>query len=306
MSKNTYNYFKKRQHLASRKAIATREFNTLFAEMMSSVYDSFVNFSFDLYGELENLDTLDDSSFSAIYENIKECIENKVYEDMVKYLSRDEFRDNTSSDDPSLILAVVFNTYFNSLVQEYSKISSNYLSILLEEKSDDLTNANCFIELVHLDRNFIIASSHRLKRLLEISYDTCSYLNDMFFDEYFYSISNYIKDDILNLVYNTISSLFEDLTEEDLDKLFEELGFKDEEETIEVVEEGKVKLDYIDDYKKLNKLATDNGFEYIRSKGDHGIYKNKNGLVVIPQGRSVGKGLSIKIQKSILSLANFR
>ena len=150
----------------------------------------------------------------------------------------------------------------------------------------------------------VINRNNRLKRLLEMSYDTCMYLNDMFFDEYFYSISNYIKDDILNIVYDTISFLFDGLTEEDLDELFEELGSKDDEE---VIEEGdKVKLDYIDDYKKLNKLAIDNGFEYIRSKGDHGIYKNKNGLVVIPQGRSIGKGLSIKIQKSILSLANFK
>ena len=63
------------------------------------------------------------------------------------------------------------------------------------------------------------------------------------------------------------------------------------------------KLEYIDDYKKLNKLAVDNGFEYVRCRGDHGIYKNENGLVVIPQGRSVGKGLSIKIQKAIVSLS---
>lgn len=304
MSRNSYNYFKNRQHLASRKAIATREFNTLFTEMMSSVYDSFVNFSFDLYGELENLDTLDNSIFSSIYENIKEDIENQAYVDMLTYLRSDEFPNDTNMDAPSIILAVVFNTYFNSLIQEYSKISSNYLSIILKEKSDDLSSTDCFIELVHLDRNFISASSHRLKRLLEMSYDTCMYLNDMFFDEYFYSISNYIKDDILNIVYDTISFLFDGLTEEDLDELFEELGSKDDEE---VIEEGdKVKLDYIDDYKRLNKLAIDNGFEYIRSKGDHGIYKNKNGLVVIPQGRSIGKGLSIKIQKSILSLANFK
>lgn len=58
---------------------------------------------------------------------------------------------------------------------------------------------------------------------------------------------------------------------------------------------------FIDDYKELNSLAESNGYVYIRSKGDHGIYKNKKGeVVVIPQGRVIGKGLSIRIQKDIL------
>ena len=51
----------------------------------------------------------------------------------------------------------------------------------------------------------------------------------------------------------------------------------------------------------MNSLALNNGFDLIRIKGDHGIFKNaSNGLtIVIPQGRDVGKGLSIKIQKDI-------
>ncbi|WP_304428027.1 type II toxin-antitoxin system HicA family toxin [uncultured Clostridium sp.] len=57
---------------------------------------------------------------------------------------------------------------------------------------------------------------------------------------------------------------------------------------------------YIDDYRQLNKLAELKGFKYERSNGDHGIFKNDKGrIVVIPQGRNVGKGLSLKIQKSL-------
>ena len=64
--------------------------------------------------------------------------------------------------------------------------------------------------------------------------------------------------------------------------------------------DDKKSYKYIDDYKDLNSLAEQNGFTYIRSRGDHGIYRNKEGLtVVIPQGRTIGKGLSIKIQKTI-------
>ena len=66
-----------------------------------------------------------------------------------------------------------------------------------------------------------------------------------------------------------------------------------------IVEESQ--FIYIPSYKDLNSLALNNGFDLIRIKGDHGIFKNaSNGLtIVIPQGRDVGKGLSIKIQKDI-------
>lgn len=74
----------------------------------------------------------------------------------------------------------------------------------------------------------------------------------------------------------------------------------DNSEEIEDIEEVKDDYKYIDDYRQLNKLATSKGFTYERSNGDHGIYKdNKGRIVVIPQGRSIGKGLSLKIQKSL-------
>lgn len=53
-------------------------------------------------------------------------------------------------------------------------------------------------------------------------------------------------------------------------------------------------------YRKLNKLAEDNDFICVRQKGDHAQFKRQDGsLVTIPQGRLIGKGLSIQIQKQI-------
>lgn len=53
-------------------------------------------------------------------------------------------------------------------------------------------------------------------------------------------------------------------------------------------------------YRELNKLAKSKGFVKTRQKGDHGIFKRLDGtVVVIPQGRDIGKGLSCKIQKDI-------
>lgn len=59
---------------------------------------------------------------------------------------------------------------------------------------------------------------------------------------------------------------------------------------------------YLDKYRDLNNVAAESGYTKVRQKGDHGIFKRTDGsVVVIPQGRNVGKGLSYKIQKDILS-----
>lgn len=60
---------------------------------------------------------------------------------------------------------------------------------------------------------------------------------------------------------------------------------------------------YIDKYSELSKLAIRKGYKLIRSNGGHGIFKHKKlkKTVVIPQGRKIGKGLSIVIQKQLLN-----
>ncbi len=52
----------------------------------------------------------------------------------------------------------------------------------------------------------------------------------------------------------------------------------------------------------LEKKANDKGYILKRCHGDHGIYENKDGLVVvIPRGRDIGKGLQIRIMKRLNS-----
>lgn len=53
-------------------------------------------------------------------------------------------------------------------------------------------------------------------------------------------------------------------------------------------------------FKDINKIAEEAGFQKVRQNGDHGIFKKLDGTtIVIPQGRNIGKGLSFKIQKDI-------
>lgn len=82
--------------------------------------------------------------------------------------------------------------------------------------------------------------------------------------------------------------------------------YTDELESLEtnmvsVYNHSEDNITYIDDYKDLNKLAINNNYTMIRAKGSHGIFSNgKGNIIVIPQGRTIGKGLSLKIQKDIL------
>ena len=54
-------------------------------------------------------------------------------------------------------------------------------------------------------------------------------------------------------------------------------------------------------WKELNKIAKKNGFIHVRDNGDHGIFINSDAdrTIIIPQGRDIGKGLQIKIMKTI-------
>lgn len=66
-----------------------------------------------------------------------------------------------------------------------------------------------------------------------------------------------------------------------------------------VVEINKDYNSKIFSYKELNKLATQAGYVLERQSGDHGQFVKGGKTVTIPQGRPIGKGLSIKIQKEI-------
>lgn len=54
-------------------------------------------------------------------------------------------------------------------------------------------------------------------------------------------------------------------------------------------------------WKELHSLAEEKGWSLVRCRGDHGIYKHpcRTSLVVIPQGRPIGKGLQLLIERSL-------
>lgn len=77
-------------------------------------------------------------------------------------------------------------------------------------------------------------------------------------------------------------------------------SLEENENIIETVLARDLEVKFRDKYRDLNNIAEENGFVKIRQKGDHGIFKKNDGsTIVIPQGRRIGKGLSLKIQKDI-------
>lgn len=76
---------------------------------------------------------------------------------------------------------------------------------------------------------------------------------------------------------------------------------ENEDTTVEAVENKFIPKNLYS-YKDLNRFAKDNGFEKVRDNGDHGVFRRFDGsTVVIPQGRDVGRGLSITLQKKMVS-----
>lgn len=85
-----------------------------------------------------------------------------------------------------------------------------------------------------------------------------------------------------------------------LQTIQESIAIEEEELEIEHEIENEEGYKYISDYRDLNNLAKQRGFVLCRHNGDHGIFRNREGYIaVIPQGRTVGKGLSILIQKTL-------
>lgn len=303
MSKGKFNYgqFKYKQNLEVAKYKATKEYNRLFNNMLSEVYDLYMDFSFNLYEELMSMEDSEDSFFSKVCESVSSLCYEKSRDEISEYINSTDIDNFDKSESCNDILNIVFDVYSDEILYYYNTVCNDYLINLLRNRSRDLSNEECFKELAFLDRNFIRMSVHRFNSLFNRVRSSVTYLNDIFIEECTYNMAIKLKDTIIDCVISTLKDIrsSSDVDEIELNEMFNLLN----PDRGNSEEKNLGKLEYIDDYKKLNKLAVDNGFEYVRCRGDHGIYKNENGLVVIPQGRSVGKGLSIKIQKAIVSLS---
>lgn len=151
-----------------------------------------------------------------------------------------------------------------------------------------------------------VISEHVLKVVADIENIKLMYLISFIEDNDDFFIQYEQDDYIVGLTKQGLEKSLKEMNKLGIKTTVEEniliakrLGYCSEKKEIKTPNDTKK---YINEYKVLNKIAYDNGFKLIRVVGSHGVFKNQFGkIIIIPQGRSIGKGLSLKIQKDIMS-----
>ncbi|WP_297521862.1 type II toxin-antitoxin system HicA family toxin [uncultured Clostridium sp.] len=227
------------------------------------------------------------------------------YQEIFSTKTHDIFQQNLS-----LVSSLEIHKLYNDLESEI--ISDGKIILENSNTLDDIYGI--FNEyLINFDK--IVLSAANLKILAVINHlefiqlDSKNYINNLVqsvskeafdlyseeMDRYFLDIQSFINTNNSILTEHLKSKLHHKNHENTIDNFFN--WVKDTEEDLHKTK-SKIFTHY--KYQELNKIATDNGFILNRITGGHGIFINNSGLVtVIPQGRDIGKGLQIKILKSI-------
>lgn len=295
--------------------------NSIFDDMTPSLTDKVLDMQEELFSNRE-------------VDNIIDLV--NIEKDIIPYLDYiiKDIKDNGNSFCNMYLSSIALGIkefYIGFVNEELNSRCSSILENVRDSIISRLLSSNELLEMSRCDRNYVLTSMKRLNLLASKFSESLYYLNDIFMEDneivILDKINTKVSDDLVGCL-KYLDSKGIDLgnskfiIEKDIVAM---LGIDDffiyakeeyyegkekqkealpkKENTLEF-SDGNIEYSYIDDYKKLSKLAEDNGFVYVRSNGDHGIFKHDNGCItVIPQGRSIGKGLSIKIQKSIYNLS---
>lgn len=283
-----------------------------FLSVKEALYDSFL----DTYSEIENIssnfsnmyctvtndseyveeycDVIDKMLSSEITDRIK-ILKDLKEEDKILYniISRDVLADNLTITEEKVyrsledyivfkskeLLEVFRDTIIeasreihNQIVDSYKRDSVNAIIITLESQ--------CYLNNLKVDFD-------RLRKYTELfckeafPENQIKYIVDQVIDysivEHFDATSKKIYEDGMNILKSRLVKL--NFEEVELKKAFEHTLLS---------------------WKELEQKILNNNFSLVRQNGDHGIYKNASGqVIVMPRGREIGKGLQIKILKQL-------
>lgn len=277
-------------------------------EELLVIYDSCVDFIISIYKDLEDVDN-ENCFMVKAYELLKSDIEKDSYEYMKKNYSNVE---KFSYEDLDEIIQSVFDINYKYLMCYCRKICIDFMNDKMRNFLSDSSEREEFAFLSFYDPAFLKMFKYKFEKLAINCLEFVKFTDDSMTEECFHHIVHLLKPSILKTVNGTIKEFYGENIVIDKKSLSEgllrDIGIKIDyiakQMDEEVIEEEETDIDdssvvFTDDYKELNRIAEENGFSYVRCNGDHGIFKSENGMVVIPQGRSIGKGLSIKIQKNI-------
>lgn len=322
----------------SRSYMINLKINQLTSELIVNSSDLLIN---KLIGMLEEVNRHELHEDDLLYSVLNNLHSSEFYDKLQKLILEEakDLKENYYKDDGDIeemvlrIMAFISYSFIESVEYCYVSIFSSDIIRVKEKIFDDMAKLIVAAEdskgsiKLHL-RKLI----YRLKSLEDNLVNIC----DVFTCEVHTASLLKSKDLVLELTESTLKevfgvvdydtlSVFDYLVElcyttDSLEDIFCSSVFDDALADYENVfygsetggrlkdikgDEGtddSVTYKLVDNFRDLNRLAENRGYKHVRSNGDHAIFRNKDGyVVVIPQGRSIGKGLSIKIQKTINS-----
>ena len=241
--------------------------------------------------------------------SIEKSINTAIYE------IKDELYDICS--DVYKTNEIMFSEIYESVIETYNV--SNMTSIeelksseftcfmidIMKKHQDDIklamTNAYKFVhEAPHriIDRCLRLTIPKNRKDILKLQ-KACAVSHrrmvaqvDYFLEETIQNFSENMEDYISSLI--EYLNFMAENSGEDSDDVLE----------IESLDNNNYKIKKIYNYEDMAKLAEEHNYLYKRSNGDHRIYEHSvtNKIIVIP-AHTLGRGLSIKIQKQIFKNA---
>lgn len=283
-----------------------------FKEIKEALYDGLLN----MFSDVENLayascdeyrKVAEDSSYIDRYcDAICKLLENDV-KDRIKILKdleaedkilgglikRDVLSDNLTITREKVLnslkdyityksydlLNIIKNTMIKAskdlYVMHIKEFSKKQLEVIMEELRRQCLMNNVSVNFDRVDDYVFLyyteAFPAKQLRLVLNTMIECSII------ERFDNISDKIYEDSMNIVRNRLTEF--DFEEVELKKAFEHTLLS---------------------WKELEQKILNNNFSLVRQNGDHGIYKNASGqVIVMPRGREIGKGLQIKILKQL-------
>lgn len=273
---------------------------------LSDIYDSCVDFIISIYKNLEDVDSEDCYMLKAY-----ELLESEIEEESFEYI-KDNYSDmeKFSYEDLDNIIQEVFNISYSNLIHYCRQTCVDYMNDRVKNFLSDSSDSKEFAFLYFYDSAFLKSFKFKFEKFKDNCLEFIKFTDESMTEDCFHHIVHLLKPRVIKIVSKNLDELYDNKIDLDVKSICEgllrdigiKLGNTDKviyEELIEEEEYEEQLITFIDDYKELNKMAEDNGFVYVRCNGDHGIFKSNNGMVVIPQGRSIGKGLSVKIQKNI-------
>ena len=264
-------------------------------KMFDTMYDRMLNLVEKELGDGSKVIEAQNDYLTKVAEYIAQCENNQkrtttLDELFVEYTSIVDYRRNIftqlarRSADIYGDALVLMNFYTRRMYsKDYDKrhnISVMYSDYLLDLfESDIMETIDSYVDLT----SYIMKETNTL-----LSNNVFNRDNVFIIPKAKYISSSDIDNDHLDL-------------EQLLDTIFSEDDISSIDDEVEAsVVETRTKYKYIDDYKELCSIAEKKGFEYVRSNGDHRIYRHKEtfGIVIIPAS-TLKVGISKKIQRDI-------